>query len=49
MSMQRTKPLGNRIPVVNKTTIPDVTHERIGYQISNASHHFHNPCKSLLG
>jgi len=45
MSMMRTKPIGQRVPVAQKTTIPDVTHERIGYQISNTSHHFHKPSK----
>lgn len=45
MSMQRTKPIGERVPIQNKTTIPDATHERIGYQISGSSHHFHKPSK----
>lgn len=43
--MQRTKPLGNRVPIPNKTIIPNVTHERVGFRISNASHHFHKPCE----
>lgn len=43
--MQRTKPIGERVPIPNKTRIPDATHERVGYQISGSSHHFHRPCK----
>lgn len=45
MNMQQTKPVGGRVPIVNKTVIPNATHERIGYQISGASHHFHRPSK----
>lgn len=41
--MSRTKPLEGRIPINNRTEIPNVTSDRIGHQVSKASHHFHQP------
>lgn len=46
--MGRTKDLEGRLPINNRTTIPNATHERVGHQLSHASHHFHNPGKKQL-
>lgn len=36
------KKIGTRVPLPNKTTIPDQTNERLGHFTSNCSHHFHH-------
>ena len=41
MSYQKTKPIGTRIPLPNKTRLPDATDKRFGHYTSDASHHFH--------
>jgi hypothetical protein len=40
-SYQKPKGISNRIPLPNKTRIPDQTNQRLGHYTSNASHHFH--------
>lgn len=41
MNYQRPKPISKRVPLENKTRLPDATAKRLGHYTSNASHHFH--------